>query len=126
MNILIFLWNFLKLHWSDILVVVVFVVAMVVLWKRGNKRLVKRVLRGLVIKAEKQLGSKTGPLKKEVVYDMLPWILKIILTREDFDDMVKDAVEWLKKQLADNPGMTLMSYDDEALNAALKGSDTDE
>ena len=100
-------------HWSDILVVVVFVAAMIILWKKGNKILVKKIVKALVIKAEKQLGSKTGPLKKEVVYDMLPWLLKIILTREDVSGLIDQAAAWLKKKMDENPDMNLLTYEDE-------------
>ena len=69
----------------------------------------EKFLRYLVYEAEKYFGSKTGQLKLAYVYNMavkqFPWIA-YVMTYEEFDEkFVKAALEWLKKQLSENPRM---------------------
>lgn len=120
MNILLFLWGLIVAHWSDILVVAIFVAALIVLWKRGNKALVKGIIKFMVIKAEKMLGSKTGELKKRAAYAMLPYAVRIFISFEEASGLIDDAAAWLKKQQEDKPEMNLLSYDEEVLNETLK------
>lgn len=58
-----------------------------------------------VTKAEAELGGGTGKLKLRQVYDMFlskfPWLAKVI-SFELFSEMVDDALEEMRKMLAEN------------------------
>lgn len=57
---------------------------------------------------EKALGSGTGQLKLRMLYSMataqFPFITKL-MTFEQFSDNVDDALEWMRKQLDENPNI---------------------
>ena len=118
MNILIFLQALLLTYWSDALLVIVAVVVLAVLYKRGKKDLVKEIIYTLVVKAEKELGSATGSAKYSQVittlYLKLPFILRLFFTKVELNKYIEDAVSWLKIKLED-PKVTLLSYDQEAV-----------
>lgn len=66
---------------------------------------IKEWLLQAVAFAEKQLGSKTGPLKLSLVYDMFvktfPWLAKDI-TIEQFSEFVNFALQELQELLRNN------------------------
>lgn len=107
--------NFINL--SSILVVLVFIIGLLFLYKKGKKEFVRQVVLSLVVQAEKALGSGTGELKYamvvENVYKMLPPILKLLISQKELDNMIEDGVEYLKEYL--NQGKDLLGYDDEYL-----------
>lgn len=62
-----------------------------------------------VYDAEEFFGSGTGQLKLATVYSaavkQFPWFAKM-LSYEEFDnEVVKPALKWLNKQIADNPNV---------------------
>lgn len=61
-----------------------------------------------VTKAERELGGGTGKIKLRYVYDMFvarfAWVAKVI-SFERFSMMVDDALEEMKKMLAENKAM---------------------
>lgn len=117
MNILNFMIGVLKGNWLDLLVVLIFVVAVVLLWKKGKKQAVKSMIYYLVCKAEQQFGSKTGDIKFAAVttwlYDRLPLIVRFVFTKEEIGQYIEEAVIKLKKYLQENPEANLLSYTDE-------------
>ena len=68
----------------------------------------KEWLKFAVVEAEKMLGSKTGELKLRLVYDKalcaFPWLTKFI-PFESFNVYVMEALEWMEKELAENPSI---------------------
>lgn len=66
---------------------------------------IKEWLKYAVVMAEKALGSGTGQLKLRYVYDLFvtrfPSFAKVI-TFDQFDGYVSEALEWLNSQLASN------------------------
>lgn len=69
---------------------------------------VKEWLKWAVVEAEKALGGGTGQLKLREVYnlavDKFPWLLTLI-TFDMFNEWVKDALEWMEKQIEQNPAI---------------------
>lgn len=80
-------------------------------WNYGIKTYEQKIevlrnwLEWAVVEAEKKLGSKTGQLKLRYVYDMalkrFPW-MDMLMSFEDFSLYVDEALEWMRKQMADN------------------------
>ena len=66
---------------------------------------VRQWLLGAVTAAEKELGGGTGKLKLRTVYDAFltkfPWLAPVI-PFEQFSGLVDDALEEMRKLLADN------------------------
>lgn len=116
MNVLNFLLSLLLLYWLDILVVVVFLAVIVYLVRKNKTDLVKRIILWLVVVAEKELGSKTGQLKKAMVitavYDNLPGVLRIFFTKQIISDFIDDAAAYLKEQL-EKGDVNLLNYYEE-------------
>lgn len=84
-------------------------------YKSGNYAFVKQMVLVLVVEAEKQLGSGTGELKYvtvvEKLYSKMPAILRLLYSKQQIDSLIEDAVEYLKRYLAN--GKNLLSYDSE-------------
>ena len=55
--------QFLAANWDSVLVVLAFLVLVVVLIKRGQTKILKKILFNLVTQAEKQFGDGTGSMK---------------------------------------------------------------
>lgn len=68
----------------------------------------KEWLKFAVVEAEKALGSGTGELKLRAVYDkaitIFPWV-KFVFSFEQFKALVDEALEWMEKELAENPAI---------------------
>ena len=62
-------------------------------------------LKGQVAEAEKALGGGTGELKLRVVYNAaitkFPWVATY-LTFDQFNNLVKIALDWMQEQMDDN------------------------
>lgn len=125
MNILTFLYSLILMYWSDALLVIATVIILAILYKRGKKDLVKRIINTLVVKAEKELGSSMGTAQYNLVisalYLQLPLILRLLFSKAELNTYIQDSVTWLKKQLED-PSVTLLSYADEALVKATESA----
>jgi len=100
-------------NWLGILIFLFCAIGLICLWKRGKKDLVKKILYGLVVQAEKALGSGTGLEKKAMVlsswYAALPWYIRLLFTQTEVAAYIEDGVSYLKKRLAE--GVDLTSYD---------------
>ena len=95
--------NFLLEHWSSILAVLVLLVALFFLVKKGYKKYAKQIVFYLVCKAEEEFGSGTGTLKYAAVttwlYEKLPAVCKFFFTQKQIDKMIEEAVSEMKEWL---------------------------
>lgn len=116
MHIINLLIQLLATYWLDLVIVMAFTIICLLLLKRGRKDLVARIIYGLVVQAEQQLGSKTGQEKyahvMAQVYAKLPLILRLLFTKDDIELFLEDAVLALKNRLTDQD-VNLLSYMDE-------------
>ena len=106
--------QFIQSNIADIVAIMAVLVVIFLLLKLGKKRQAMRIIYGLVVQAEKLLGSKTGQAKFAVVYARLPWVVRLLYTQTEIENMINDSATWLKKYL-DN-GRDLLGYDEEKLN----------
>lgn len=109
--------EFIKFNLSSILIVLLIVIGLLFIYKKGKKEFVRQVVLSLVVQAEKNLGSGTGELKYamvvEGVYQVLPAILKLLLTKSELDKLIEDSVQYLKQYLSKDKD--LLGYEDEYL-----------
>lgn len=109
-------------HWLDVVIVVAGLTAAVLLWRRGRVDIVKHLIRTLVVEAEKEYGSGTGRIKFEAVltavYERIPALLRLLISKQRIEDWIEEAVQWLKDQLSD--GADLL---DITVEAALSDGD---
>lgn len=105
MNVL----TFLAKNWDSVLVIVAFLAVVVVLIKRGETKILKKILFNLVTQAEKQFGSGTGSLKYAAVadwiYQRIPAVLKLLFTSSDIEKMIEAALEEAKKAWGANENL---------------------
>ncbi|MDR7870295.1 MAG: hypothetical protein RIN55_05515 [Tissierellaceae bacterium] len=108
--------EFIQQNLYSLLVVLLVLIGLLFLYKRGRMDFVRKVVLSLVVQAEKALGSGTGDLKYamvvENVYKVLPGILTILISRKELDRLIEDGVQYLKEYLIDKD---LLSYVDEYL-----------
>lgn len=109
--------NFIENEWTSIVFIMIIIMPLIILYKHNRKDLIKKVILGLVIRAERALGSGTGELKYAMVvneiYETLPVSIRILFSEQDIDSMIEEAVQKLKKVLASNK-VNLHGYDEEA------------
>jgi hypothetical protein len=107
-------------YWLDIVIVVAGLAAAILLWRRGKVDFIKRLIRTLVVEAEKEYGSGTGRIKFEAVltavYERLPAILRLVISKQRIEQWIEEAVQWLKDQLGD--GTNLLDLTTEVTLAA--------
>lgn len=105
MNIL----AFLAANWDSVLVVLAFLVVIVVLIKRGETKILEKILFNLVTQAEKQFGGGTGSLKfaavADWIYQRIPAVLKLLFTEKDIANMIETALEEAKKAWGANDNL---------------------
>ena len=96
-------------HWLDIALVTVFLLLFGVLLSYLASRpngIVAKLVYGLVIEAEKDLGSKTGQLKKKQViskvYKQLPVCIRFVVNEATVSRMIDEAVHFMKEALEQN------------------------
>lgn len=101
--------QFLAANWDSVLVVLAFLVLVVVLIKRGETKVLKKILFNLVTQAEKQFGSGTGELKfaavADWIYQRIPAVLKLLFTEKDIADMIEAVLEEAKKAWGANDNL---------------------
>ncbi len=101
--------QFLAANWDSVLVVLAFLVLVVVLIKRGQTKILKKILFNLVTQAEKQFGDGTGPMKLAAVadwiYQRIPAVLKLLFTEKDIADMIEAVLEEAKKAWGTNENL---------------------
>ena len=110
-------WQWIVANWPSIVVVALFVIVCIVLWKLGYKKRVKHMLYVLVAEAEQKFGSKTGEIKYayvvERIYRYLPAILRVFFSEKEIGEYIDEAVQQLKALL--DTGADLLTYEDERL-----------
>lgn len=109
--------EFIKFNLISILVVLLIVIGLLFIYKKGKKEFVRKVVLSLVVQAEKALGSGTGELKYamvvENVYKVLPTILTLLITKKELDNIIESSVQYLKEYLKKDKD--LLGYEDEYL-----------
>lgn len=111
--------NFIIAYWDSIICIVLIILFLVYLYRKGQKKLLNEILFYLVTLAEEQFGSGTGELKFAAVstwlYDRLPAIARVLFTKKQIDNMIENAVEKMKDYLANNPqakALILQEYEE--------------
>lgn len=101
--------KFIYLHWLDIILAIVLLLLFGILLSYVVSRpngIVAKIIYGLVIEAEKDLGSKTGQLKKKQViskvYSQLPVCIRFIVNEATVSRMIDEAVHFMKESLEQN------------------------
>lgn len=111
--------NFILMHLDSVLLVIAVLAAVIVLYVRGEKRILDVILFAAITEAERQYKGGTGVLKKSAVtakiYSVIPAILKIILSEEQIGRWIETALEYAKKKWAENAAI--------AEYVALEGDD---
>lgn len=101
--------QFLAANWDSVLVVLAFLVLVVVLIKRGQTKILKKILFNLVTQAEKQFGDGTGAMKfaavADWIYQRIPAVLKLLFTEKDIADMIEAVLEEAKKAWGTNENL---------------------
>ena len=107
--------QFLFANWDSVLVVLAFLALIVVLVKRGETKVLNKVLFSLVTQAEKQFGGGTGKLKlaavSDWIYQRIPAVLKLLFSEKDIEKLIESALEEAKKAWGTNGN--LAAYIDE-------------
>ena len=86
----------------NIAIVLVAIISLIWMWKKGYRKQVREILLILVIQAEKAWGRGTGVVKFSEVYNKLPTIVTLLFTRNDIEQMINDAVEQMKRYIESN------------------------
>ncbi len=98
--------NFITTHWDSILIVLFACMALGLLYFKGQKSLVYKILYSLVTEAEKQFGGGTGELKQafvlKQVYNTLPGMLKAFVSERKLTEWIEDVLVMAKKKWSQN------------------------
>ena len=115
-----YICQFIYWHWLDILLAIVFLLFFGVLLSYLASKpngIVAKLVYGLVIEAEKDLGSKTGQLKKKQViskvYKQLPVCIRFVVNEATVERFINEAVHFMKEALEQN-NSTLASLSEES------------
>ncbi len=91
-------------YWVSVVLVILFIIILIGLWKKGKKEQVKFIIYWFVAEAEKKLGNKSGKYKYGMVidryYNNLPFIMTLFFTKKEVDDFIEKAVVELKDYLS--------------------------
>ena len=117
--------QFIYWHWLDIVLAIVFMLFFGILISYLASRpngIVAKLIYGLVIEAEKDLGSKTGQLKKKQViskvYSQLPVFIRFMVNEATVSRLIDEAVHFMKESLEQN-NSTLSSLSEEIAYSEL-------
>ena len=117
--------QFIYWHWLDIVLALVLITFFGILVSYLASRpngIVAKIIYGLVIEAEKDLGSKTGQLKKKQViskvYSQLPVFLRFVVNEATVSRLIDEAVHFMKESLEQN-NSTLSSLSEETVCSEL-------
>jgi len=86
----------------NIAIVLVVIISLMLLWKKGYKKQVKEILLVLIIQAEKAWGSGTGAIKFSQVYSQLPTIVTLFFSKLEIENMINETVEYMKSYMESN------------------------
>lgn len=117
--------QFIYWHWLDIVLAIVLILFFSILVSYLASRpngIVAKIIYGLVIEAEKDLGSKTGQLKKKQViskvYSQLPVFLRFVINEATVSRIIDEAVHFMKVSL-EQDNSTLSSLSEETACSEL-------
>ena len=89
----------------------------VLIIKTSRRDTIYKIVLSFVVKAEKELGSKTGDLKYarviENLYGRLPTIVRWMFSKKEIDEMIIRAVNYVTLML-ENDIITLDGYEEES------------
>ena len=101
------------------LVVLAFLALIVVLIRRGETAVLKKILFSLVTQAEKEYGDGTGRLKLAVesdwIYQRIPAVLKLLFSQRDIESLIESVLEEAKKAWETNGNITAYIKTDEII-----------
>ena len=89
----------------NIVLIVLFVGVLAVLWYKGKKELVKKILLGLVIQAENKYLAGDNQAKVDAVLKVVKtvlnrfWIFRYLVTEKDLKSWIKWAVDYMQAHL---------------------------
>lgn len=116
--------DWLTQNWLSVIILVVIAVVLLLLIKFKRFDTIRKIVLSLVCAAEKQYGSGTGEIKYayviEHLWDKLPFIIRILYTKKEIDNMIETAVSKLKQILGDG-SVSLAGYDDELYLEKISG-----
>lgn len=102
--------EFMAAQWDSILLILCTCLILGVLYFRGQKKIVYKILYALVTEAEKQFGGGTGELKQayvlEKIYNALPAVLKIFISAERLGRWIDDALITAKTKWGKNSNVS--------------------
>lgn len=102
--------EFITAYWDSVLLIVCSCVALGILYFRGQKKIVYKILYALITEAEKQYGGGTGELKQayviEKIYNVLPAVLKSVISAERLGKWVDDALVKAKAKWGENSSVS--------------------
>ena len=117
--------QFIYWHWLDIVLALVLITFFGILVSYLASRpngIVAKLIYGLVIEAEQDLGSKTGQLKKKQViskvYSQLPVFIRFVVNEATVSRLIDEAVHFMKESLEQN-NSTLSSLSEETTFSEL-------
>lgn len=98
--------NFLLANIGNIIFVFAIIAILIILFRIGQKKKIKQMLLYFVTIAERDFGGGTGELKFSAVstwiYEKMPTLAKVLFTKKQIDQLIEEAVEWMKMYLATN------------------------
>ena len=102
--------NFLIANWDSVLVSLLTRAILVILYIKGQKNIVNKILYSLVTEAEKQFGGGTGELKQahviKKVYEALPSVLKTFISADRLGRWVDKGLTAAKEKWAKNSSVS--------------------
>lgn len=102
--------EFMAAYWDSILLVICTCTALGILYFRGQKKIVYKILYSLITEAEKQFGGGTGELKQayviENVYNTLPAAIKSLISADRLARWVDNALVTAKAKWGENSSVS--------------------
>jgi alpha/beta superfamily hydrolase len=116
--------KFLLANWDSVLLVIAAFTIVIILYRRGEIKVLKNLLFLLITKAEKEFGNGTGELKRAAVLDWvyarLPRIVTIFITRAEIEKLLEAALAYAKQRWAVNQQLSnYINEDQTSLSSKL-------
>lgn len=115
--------EFVKTHWvtiASVLAVVLFVALVIILWVKGKKGIIYKMLYNFVTEAEKQYGGGTGSIKfaqvMTQIYEKLPAVIRLFVTYNQLTKWIEKALADAKKHWGEKAGILQESAGDDGEN----------